>query len=51
MGPWAGEVGSPLEVAGGAMSAPLEVACASPVWNWERRRQGVSISRDILGGT
>ena len=51
MGLWAGAVGSPLEVAGGAMSAPLEVNCASPVWNWERWRQGVSIARDIHGGT
>ena len=51
VGPWDGVFGSPLEVDGGAVSAPLEVACALTVWDWERRRHGVSIARSILGGT
>ena len=33
--PWDGDVGKPLEVAGGAVSAPLEVTCAIPVWDWD----------------
>ena len=37
VGPLDGAVGPPLEVIGGAVSAPLEVACESTVWDQERR--------------
>ena len=33
-GPWDGVFGSPLEVDGGAVRAPLEVTFASPAWAW-----------------
>ena len=33
VGPWDGAFDPPLEVAGGVLRAPLEVACASPAWD------------------
>ena len=47
VGPWAGAVGPPLEMAGDAVSAPLEVDCESLVWSQKRKMSGVSTVREI----